>query len=104
MHIHGVDDPIIAYANTWDWKAWDSVGTMHDIPSLVQYWTDKYNCLNVNETSNEGVTHFVYDGCDQDSRIEHYRIENGTHDWPADINGEPTFSVMWSFLSDYSLP
>ena len=104
MHVHGVDDPIIAYANTWDWKAWDSVGAMRDIPSLVQYWTDKYNCLNVNETSNEAVTHFVYDGCDQDSRIEHYRIENGTHDWPADINGEPTYSLMWSFLRKYSLP
>jgi polyhydroxybutyrate depolymerase len=104
MHIHGVEDPIIAYANTWDWKSWDSVGTMQDIPSLVQYWQEKYNCQNANETSNEAVAHFVYDACDQDSRIEHYRLENGTHDWPADINGEPTYSVMWSFLSKHSLP
>jgi polyhydroxybutyrate depolymerase len=103
MHVHGVEDPIIAYANTWDWKAWDSVGTMRDIPGLVQYWTDKYNCQNKNETSSESVTHFVYDACDQDSRIEHYRLENGTHDWPADINGEPTYNVMWSFLSKHSL-
>jgi polyhydroxybutyrate depolymerase len=104
MHIHGVNDPIIAYANTWDWKSWDSVGTMQDIPSLVNYWTDKYNCQGENETSNEDVAHFVYDACDQDSRIEHYRLENGIHEWPADINGEPTYSVMWSFLSNYSLP
>jgi len=104
MHIHGVKDGIIAYSNTWDWKSWDSVGTMRDIPGLVQYWADKYNCQNENEASNEAVAHFVYDACDQDSRIEHYRIESGTHSWPEDINGEPTFSVMWSFLSNYSLP
>jgi polyhydroxybutyrate depolymerase len=104
MHVHGVQDPIIAYANTWDWKSWDSVGTMQDVPSLVQYWKDKYNCRYENETVNESVAHFVYDACDQGARIEHYRLENGTHDWPADINGEPTYSVMWSFLSGYSLP
>jgi len=104
MHIHGAKDGIIAYSKPWDWKSWDSVGTMRDIPDLVQYWTDKYNCQNQNETSNDAVAHFVYDACEQDSRIEHYRIEDGTHSWPEDINGEPTFSVMWSFLSNYSLP
>lgn len=103
LHVHGVQDPIIAYSNTWDWKSWDSVGTMRDIPSLVQYWADKYKCQNEIETSNEAVAHFVYDGCEQDSRVEHYRIESGTHEWPQDINGEPTFSVMWAFLSSYSL-
>ena len=42
MHLHGVEDPIIAYSNTWDWKAWPTVGTMQDIPGLINYWTGKY--------------------------------------------------------------
>ena len=32
---------IIAYGNTWDWKSWDTVGTMRGIPSLVQFWSDQ---------------------------------------------------------------
>ena len=41
MHIHGELDGIIAYNNAWDWKEWDSVGTMQAIPDLVDYWGDK---------------------------------------------------------------
>jgi len=104
MHIHGVEDPIIAYSNTWDWKSWDSVGTMRDIPSLVQYWEDKYNCQNMSETESDTSTHIVHDQCDQDARFEHHRIEAGTHEWPENINGVSTHSVIWSFLGSYSMP
>jgi len=103
LHVHGVRDPIIAYGNTWDWKAWDSVGTMRDIPSLVHYWVDKYNCAEVAESATETITHFVYSACDQDSIVEHYRLENGTHDWPGDINGQPMHKVMWDFLQNHTL-
>ena len=47
MHIHGFNDSIISYSNQWNWKNWDSVGTMLDIPSLVNYWKNKYNCQNI---------------------------------------------------------
>lgn len=116
MHVHGVNDPIIAYSNTWDWKSWDSVGTMRDIPSLVQYWADKYNCQNYQDggsttntssaISSETVSmrHIVHSNCDQNSRVEHYRLDQGTHEWPAELMGQPTYQVMWSFLSGYSLP
>lgn len=102
MHLHGVQDPIIAYGNTWDWKAWDSVGTMRDIPGLVQYWRDRYNCQNetVNET-DVGV-HIIYDSCDQEARFEHHRIEEGGHDWPESIDGVSTHQVVWSFLSQFT--
>ena len=103
MHIHGVQDGIIAYGNSWDWKSWDSVGTMHDIPSLVNYWRNKYNCEDKNEVSSDDIAHIVYETCDQNSRVEHYRLEEGTHDWPEYINGEPTYSVMWRFLRKHSV-
>ena len=41
MHIHGDDDSIIGYGEPWDWKAWDSVGTMQGIPGLVEYWANE---------------------------------------------------------------
>ena len=44
MHIHGTDDSIIAYGNEWGWKSWPQVGDMRDIPSLLSYWREKYQC------------------------------------------------------------
>tara|TARA_A100001388_G_scaffold34288_1_gene21936 strand:+ start:186 stop:1112 length:927 start_codon:yes stop_codon:yes gene_type:complete len=103
MHVHGVEDEIIAYGNSWEWKAWDSVGAMRDIPSLIAYWSDKYECQSKAETSGEAATHFAYSDCAQDARVEHYRLERGTHDWPETLLGQPTSEVMWSFLNHYTL-
>ena len=104
MHIHGVVDPIIAYDHTWDWKSWDSVGTMRDIPSLVQFWRVRYNCQNERRMESAGETHFVYDSCEQEARVEHYRLETVGHGWLDTLNGVSTHSVIWSFLSGFRTP
>lgn len=104
MHVHGVEDPIIAYGDPWDWKAWDSVGTMRNIPSLVQFWSDRYNCQNESRTESGNETHFVYDVCDQGARVEHYRLETGKHGWPENLDGISTHSVMWSFFGSFTTP
>jgi polyhydroxybutyrate depolymerase len=104
MHIHGLKDPIIAYGNTWDWKSWDTVGTMMDIPSLVQFWSDKYNCQNESRTESDDSLHIVHDECDQDVRVEHHRVNQAGHGWPESINGVSTHQVIWSFLSGFSKP
>lgn len=104
MHIHGAQDPIIAYDNSWDWKEWDSVGTMWDIPGLLQYWATKYNCQNENQTATDTSTHTVYDTCDQNARVEHHRIGDSGHGWPENINGVSTHDVIWTFLGNFSMP
>jgi len=104
MHIHGLDDPIIAYGNTWDWKSWDTVGTMMDIPSLVQFWSDKYNCQDESRTESADSLHIVHDACDQNVRFEHYRVNEAGHEWPDSLNGVSTYQVIWSFLSEFSKP
>ena len=104
MHIHGIEDPIIAYANTWDWKSWDSVGTMRDIPSLVEFWRERYNCQSENLSESGPESHFVYEDCDQESRVEHYRLADRGHGWPPTLGGIDTYRVLWSFLSSYQLP
>ena len=103
MHVHGVEDPIIAYDKSWEWKAWDSVGAMRDIPSLIEYWSEKYHCQSTVETIGEVTSHFAYSDCAQDARVEHYRLERGEHDWPETLLGQPTSEVMWSFLQQYTL-
>ena len=104
IHVHGVEDRIIAYGDTWDWKNWDSVGTMHDIPSLVQFWRDRYKCQTESRAESEGEIHFVYDLCEQGARVEHYRLETVGHWWPENLNGVSTHSVMWSFLRRFATP
>jgi polyhydroxybutyrate depolymerase len=102
MHIHGVQDPIIAYGDTWDWKEWDSVGTMQDVAGLMQYWQEKYNCQQESQTEGDGSLHIVHDACDQNARFEHHRIEDGGHEFPDNINGVSTHQVLWSFLSEFT--
>lgn len=102
LHIHGRDDPIIAYDREWDWKAWDSVGTMRDIPSLVRFWSEQYGCQNESETQSDSVLHIVHDACAGDVRVEHYRLTGVGHEWPAAIGGVSTHEVIWNFVSAFA--
>ena len=104
MHIHGQDDPIIAYDNEWEWKAWDSVGTMRDIPSLVRFWSEQYGCQNERETQSDAALHIVHDACDEGVRVEHYRLTGVGHEWPDAIRGVSTHEVIWNFVSEFAKP
>ncbi len=101
MHVHGVDDPVIQYSKRWDWKAWDSVGTMQDVPSLMQYWVKKFNCKKNYQTDNNSFLHAEYTHCDQNSRIEHYALLDWGHDWPPTIDGTSTHLKIWQFLDKF---
>ena len=104
LHVHGVQDEIIPYSSPWDWKAWDAVGTMRGTPSLIEFWSSRYNCSKQSATSiTTTVDLDVREDCDSGARVEHYRLENGTHAWPTLIGGDETPEVFWSFLSSFSL-
>ena len=104
MHIHGQDDSIISYDNEWEWKAWDSVGTMRDIPSLVRFWSEQYGCQNESETQSDSALHIVHDACDEGVRVEHYRLTGVGHEWPDAIRGVSTHEVIWNFVSEFAKP
>ena len=104
MHIHGQDDSIISYGSEWEWKAWDSVGTMRDIPSLVRFWSEQYGCQNESETQADSVLHIVHDACDEGVRVEHYRLSGVEHEWPDAIRGVSTHEVIWNFVSEFAKP
>ncbi|MDB9736855.1 alpha/beta hydrolase-fold protein, partial [Porticoccaceae bacterium] len=104
LHVHGVQDEIIPYSSQWEWKAWDAVGTMRDTPSLIEFWSSRYNCSKQSKTSITATVDLdVREDCDSGARVEHYRLENGTHVWPTSIGDLETPEVFWSFLSSFSL-
>lgn len=104
LHIHGDSDSIIAYGNAWDWKAWDEVGTMHDIPGLVEFWKAKNNCQSSIENEIGSSRHQIHSDCQDGSRVEHIRLSRHDHDWPETIDGVSTHQVVWNFLSDFRKP
>ena len=99
MHIHGTEDPIISYFNTWEWKDWDSVGEMYDVPGLVQHWSDLFACRSQRQEEMK----YVYENCGNNVRVEHFRLEGVGHEWPEYIAETQTANVMWSFLRQFSL-
>ena len=99
----GANDTIIPYDTQWDWKAWDSVGTMHDIPGLIAYWQSKYGCQTSSDEQTDASTLFTYTDCQQGARIEHHRFPNAGHEWPTSLNGVLTPQVLWLFLSQFTL-
>ena len=103
MHLHGRNDAIISYDREWDWKEWDSVGTMMNILGLIEYWSEQYSCQEESETETGSVTHLVHDACDDDVRVEHYSLAGG-HEWPNTISGVSTHEVVWNFVSAFSKP
>ena len=106
MHIHGKLDYIIYYHTDWEWKEGEheGVGTMSEVPALIDYWADKADCQAMNENSDLFVEHIVHNDCVDEARIEHYGLELNDHTWPGEIDGTPTYQLMWEFLSDFSRP
>ena len=102
MHLHGTQDEIIPYATTWDWSAWPEVGTMFDVPGLVQFWADQYSCQDSAENATANSTHVVHDACDQGVRVEHHRLEEVGHEWPESVAGSSTPETLWAFLRDFT--
>ena len=104
LHIHGVQDEIIPYGESWDWKNWENIGPMMDVPALVQFWADQSDCQDSSETESGSSTHVTHDNCAQGVRVEHQRLEQVGHEWPEQVEATSTHEVIWAFLSEFSRP
>ena len=58
-------------------------------------------CTEENVVTQNDVTHFVHTGCEDASRIEHYKFEHLGHSWPGEIYGTSTHRVIWDFFSRF---
>ena len=108
MHIHGKLDYIIDYDDDWDWKdgEHEGVGTMSNIPGMIDFWAQKSNCQTENTHSHlfggDDVEHIVHSDCSGDVRIEHYGLEAWEHTWPEQVDGTDTYRLIWDFLYDFT--
>ena len=104
MHIHGKFDLINDYDEDWDWKdgEHEGVGTMSNIPGMIDYWADNSNCQNEDSHYHLDIEHIVHSNCDGGVNIEHYGMEFQGHTWPEEVASTPTYELMWNFLSQYS--
>ena len=104
MHIHGKFDYIIDYDDDWDWKdgEHEGVGTMSNVPGMIDAWSMRANCASSETDADFFLEHITHSGCFGDTRVEHYGIEFGEHTWPDEVDGTPTYQLMWDFLSDFT--
>ena len=101
MHVHGDADATIPYASEWDWKAWDSVGTMKDVPSLVGFWRDWNDCENTANATTDDGQHTIHNQCAGGVRVEHHRLAGRDHWWPTNVGGKSTHRVVWDFVRQF---
>ncbi len=104
LHIHGKLDYIIYYHQDWEWKEGEheGVGTMSEVPNLIDYWAAKSSCQAISVETSLTEEHIIHNDCMDDAIIEHYGLQFWDHNWPGEVDGEPTYELMWNFLSQFS--
>ncbi len=104
LHIHGKLDYIIDYDEDWDWKdgEHEGVGTMSNIPGMIDSWAERAGCKNENSHDDFETEHIVHSGCMGNTRIEHYGMQFQEHTWPEEVADIPTYRLIWSFLSEFT--
>ena len=104
LHIHGKLDYIIYYHQDWEWKEGEheGVGTMSEVPNLIDYWAAKSSCQAISVETSLTEEHIIHNDCMDDAIIEHYGLQLWDHNWPGEVDGEPTYELMWNFLSQFS--
>jgi polyhydroxybutyrate depolymerase len=106
VEVHGTNDSVVPYAGG---KVADNQGrkrgTVLSVADFVGFWSNTGRCTGARETSIKAalaVTMVEAQACTTGSRILHYRVTGGVHDWFR-IQGFDTTKVVWDFLSVNSL-
>lgn len=110
LQVHGLADPVVPYFGA----AWTK-----PINDVVAYWTAYNRCSNTpivtavpNTSLLDGSTvkHELYEGGDNGTIVEHYRITGGGHTWPGtasnSLGTNQDFDAsleIWRFFSRYDL-
>lgn len=104
LHIHGKLDYIIDYDDDWDWKdgEHEGVGTMSNVPGMIEAWSMRADCGSSETDADFFLEHITHSDCFGGARVEHYGMELWEHTWPDEVDGTPTYQLMWDFLSDFT--
>ena len=84
IFIHGTADPVFNYNG--------EAGKYPSVPAAASFWASQGNCspeaastelANISTTDGSTVTMITYTGCDGNSEVRIYRVNNGGHVWPG---------------------
>ena len=75
---------------------------MSEVPNLIDYWAAKSSCQAISVETSLTEEHIIHNDCMDDAIIEHYGLQFWDHNWPGEVDGEPTYELMWNFLSQFS--
>lgn len=106
MQIHGTTDQTVPYNGDPTWTK--------SIPDVLTYWSTYNNCdptpittavPNTNVFDGSTVEHIMYQNGDNCTKVEHYKVIGGDHDWPGawgnfDISAT---NEVWNFLSQFTI-
>ncbi len=102
LHIHGTDDLIIPYADSWDWKNWPQVGPMRSVAQLGSFWQERFECLSEETSTTSSTELLTYSDCADGVEVEVLSLIGQGHAWPDFIEGRTTPEYLWNFLSQWS--
>jgi polyhydroxybutyrate depolymerase len=107
IQIHGTKDPLVPY---------DGNPGFLSVAEVLQYWVDFNSCNttpiitqvpDINPDNPITVEHHVYDGGDNNVKVEHFKVFGGTHAWPRITeqggNDIDASEEIWKFLSKYDI-
>ena len=110
MEIHGTADGVVPYEGNF---------IAESIEDVLDFWVGENNCqsipsidtlADIDMTDQSEVVHFVYDGGDQGTMVEHFKVLGGGHTWPGNaIGGTGTnYDInasleIWKFFSRFDI-
>ena len=103
-HFHGTKDSTVYYN-----------GNMYGIDAvpLVNFWVGNNHCdttptiIDMPDVAQDGFTikHFIYDNGDDNTMVEHYRVDSADHQWIYPPNNDMSYTLaIWDFVKRFSLP
>ena len=93
MTIHGTSDSVVPYNGSEYYESMSDVLT---------YWSNHNNTVDSTETAIGNFTHYVYTSGDNNTSVEHYKINDGGHVWDFSKYDFDTNTTVVEFLLQYN--
>jgi len=104
LHLQGTGDQTIYYTG-------NSYGM--DAMETVMFWAKNNHCdtipviTNMPDIAQDSMTikHFVYNNGDNNTMVEHYRVDSASHTWLFLPQNDMSYTqAIWDFVSRFTLP
>lgn len=106
IHFHGTDDATVPYDS-------NPLPTLTLATETIAWWELEKGCsgtkdsIRIADSANDGLTtdRFIYNGCNADGSLEHWRTNGGDHNFYAQpFNDFNHFVETWLFLRKWQHP